>query len=497
MSSTAEDISDSEAMRAEGRAGAAVTLLSRRIEAGEAGLPLLTAFGVALNATGRLDEAIDIYGRAARDWPRSGVAEHNLAGALGDAQRFEDSEAATRRAFAKGLDAPETWLVHARALQGQDRFEEARAAYGEALRRRPTYADAHADLAGLVWMLTADLNEAAASLDAALRRWPGDPALSLKKAKLLEYAGDLDGAYGVIARAIDRFPNETLLHVPAAQLATNRDPILALDHANRAFAAAPRHEAVLATLAQANLAAGRPEAAEAAAQAFLAQAPNDQYGLALLATAWRLAGDPRYAALCDHDRLVGGSLIDTPAGWASLELFLADLAATLAKLHPFRTHPVGQSVRQGSQTHRSLSLSDDPAIRAFFEAVDGPIRRHIAGLGSGDDPLRRRIGRDYRLNGAWSVRLRPGGFHVGHTHDKGWISSACHIALPAAVGTGQEGWLAFGAPGVATDPALAADHIVKPKEGRLVLFPSYMWHGTIPFSGAESRLTIAFDVIPV
>jgi hypothetical protein len=29
-----------------------------------------------------------------------------------------------------------------------------------------------------------------------------------------------------------------------------------------------------------------------------------------------------------------------------------------------------------------------------------------------------------------------------------------------------------------------------------VLFPSYMWHGTIAFRGEASRTTIAFDAVP-
>jgi hypothetical protein len=29
-----------------------------------------------------------------------------------------------------------------------------------------------------------------------------------------------------------------------------------------------------------------------------------------------------------------------------------------------------------------------------------------------------------------------------------------------------------------------------------VLFPSYMWHGTVPFGGDTTRLTIAFDIVP-
>jgi Putative 2OG-Fe(II) oxygenase len=30
----------------------------------------------------------------------------------------------------------------------------------------------------------------------------------------------------------------------------------------------------------------------------------------------------------------------------------------------------------------------------------------------------------------------------------------------------------------------------------LVLFPSYFWHGTVPFESSADRLTIAFDVVP-
>jgi hypothetical protein len=30
-----------------------------------------------------------------------------------------------------------------------------------------------------------------------------------------------------------------------------------------------------------------------------------------------------------------------------------------------------------------------------------------------------------------------------------------------------------------------------------MLFPSYMWHGTIPFHDAAARTTIAFDAVPV
>lgn len=495
-SNVASAVALSELLVETGRALAAHEALAPFAARDDADIVVLTADAHALKALGRLAEALAAYERARKAAPASAVAEHNLAGVLGDLQRFAESEAAAQRAFAKGLDAPETWLVHARALQGLGETDEAARAYEEAIRRRPAYADALSDLAQLIWMRTEDVARASAPLDAAIAAYPQVPDLRERKARLLEYAGDLASAYDVLMASPDQGVGDPVIQTRAAHLASVLDPPTAVIHAERALALAPGERAVLAGLAEAQLAAGAPDAAAATAQRMRDRWPLDQHGIALLAVAWRLLGDPRYGELYDYQRMVAPYRIDTPDGWASLEAYLDDLAAALTRLHAFRTHPVGQSLRHGSQTQQNLALSDDPAIRAFFQAIDGPIRRHIDWLGVGDDPLRRRIAGGYAFNGMWSVRLRPGGFHVDHVHQMGWLSSAFYVALPSALERGREGWIAFGKPGVPTAPALEAEHFIKPEPGRLVLFPSYMWHGTVPFAGDEPRLTIAFDLVP-
>jgi len=143
--------------------------------------------------------------------------------------------------------------------------------------------------------------------------------------------------------------------------------------------------------------------------------------------------------------------------------------------------------------YMALVFSDEPNRVHRF---GGPIERYLAQLGRGTDRLRRRNTGRWRLADFWSVRLRDSGYHFNHYHGSGWLSSACYIELPP-LANGQ-GWLQFGMPCMPTRPALGPDYFVEPEAGQLVLFPSWMWHGTVPFAAkpGASRLTIAFDVLP-
>jgi hypothetical protein len=60
-------------------------------------------------------------------------------------------------------------------------------------------------------------------------------------------------------------------------------------------------------------------------------------------------------------------------------------------------------------------------------------------------------------------------------------------------GPTNAGSLALGLPPAELGLDLEPLRIIKPMSGQLVLFPSTMWHGTIPFESGE-RLTVAFDV---
>jgi tetratricopeptide (TPR) repeat protein len=215
---------------------------------------------------------------------------------------------------------------------------------------------------------------------------------------------------------------------------------------------------------------------------------------AYAATAWRIAGDPRSEWLERDERFV--RVIDLTDALPPLQ----QLGDTLRSLHLAKGEYLDQSVRGGTQTDGPLFSRIDPVIRDLRSAVTGAVESYIAQLPALDEThplLKHRRDRRVRFAGSWSVRLRSGGRHSNHVHPLGWISSALYVALPekAADDPENSGWLTLGEPDEKLRLNLGPWREIEPRPGQLVLFPSWMWHGTVPFREGE-RLTVAFDVRP-
>jgi tetratricopeptide (TPR) repeat protein len=215
---------------------------------------------------------------------------------------------------------------------------------------------------------------------------------------------------------------------------------------------------------------------------------------AYTATAWRMAGDPRSGWLEGDPRFV--SVIDLSRSLPPI----VKLAETLRSLHVAKGEYLDQSVRGGTQTDGPLLSRIDPVIRHLRRAIVEAVEGHVAQLppiDPGHPLLRHPRDRRVRFSGSWSVRLRSGGHHSNHVHPLGWISSALYIALPdrASSEPDDAGWFTLGEPDGKLGIDLPPWRKIEPRPARLVLFPSWMWHGTIPFEEGE-RLTVAFDVAP-
>jgi tetratricopeptide (TPR) repeat protein len=482
-----------------GRAAEALAVAAPVCLSGRADAELAAQHIAALAALGRQEEALATYRTLVAARPENPALPHALATALNMTGQYEEAGRIAQQVLTRGHRSASLLNTYARSLIAQGQLERAEAALRECLTLAPRLADAHSHLAQLIWLRTGDLALATAELDRALATYTSDEALWATKASILQGGGDPRAAYGCLAPWALRAQVPPALLLRAGLAALEFDPHAALELAERALRAVPDNIAARTLLAAARLGAGHAAAALAECETLLARSPDDQYLIALQTSAWRLLGDPRYAQLCDYRHLVVPHQLEPPAPWQSLAAFLADLRASLDRLHDPQGHALlFQSLRNGTETTQDLSRSNDPVIQALFSAFAAPIRHYLEHIGRGSDPLRRRNNGHWRFNGSWSVRLHSSGYHTNHTHPRGWISSACYIELPDCMADAHsdQGILTFGQPGIATSPPLPAEYSVRPEPGMLVLFPSYFWHGTVPFRSSQPRLTVAFDAVP-
>ena len=482
-----------------GQPASALDIATRWCNSGTLDDELSALHVAAYAALDRQNEAVANYRRRVALDPDDHIAAHTLAVALNAAGQAEEGERVVRRALHRTRPTAALHHTHARSLITIERFDQAELALRECLALEPRIADAHNSLAQLIWMRTGDIIEATRVLDQALEKFEHDDALWATKAALLQGAGDSRGAYACLAARAARADPPPMLLIRAGLAALESEPATALTLAEQAIRAQPNNPTARKLLCAASLGVGDGATAMTECAALLEDTPDDQYLIAMQTTALRLLNDPRYETACDYDNMVLSVPLETPPGWSDLNSFLAELAARLNAIHnPHGHRLLYQSLRHGTETTQDLSRSQDPVIQALFHAFAAPIARYRDQIGQGQDPLRRRNRGASRYNGSWSVRLHSAGYHTSHVHPRGWISSACYIQLPDSMRAEHSGngILSFGAPGLLTTPSLDAELSVRPEVGQLVLFPSYFWHGTLPFDSEQPRLTVAFDVVP-
>lgn len=451
---------------------------------------------LALANADRPGEAEAAHRRAIALDPGNKIAHHNLGALLAQLERPE-ALASLEIARQLGAEGYETSYNRGHAALNAGELDEAEKSFARAVELQPASVDAQSTLARVRFMRSDPAF--ARSLVSAVKANRDNVRLQLLLGETLWRAGQLPGAETLVRDLLTRRgPNAAVQSTLAGILFAQGRVVEAETQALEAAAARPEEQSVVLNVVTILIARGRAEEAMPFIQAQLHRHPDAQMWLAHEAIASRMLATERYRELFDYERFIRVFDLEPPSGWSSMAQLNRDLAVALRERHRFTQHPLDQTLRNGTQTSRSLLTDSDPAIRAILQAFEAPIaeyRRSLATLG--DHPLSRGNVGESRLTGAWSVLLRRNGFHVNHVHPDGMLSSAYYVEVPketehAAL---RSGWIKFGEPRYPV-PGIVPERYVQPRPGRLVLFPSYMWHGTNPIYGEEPRLCIAFDMRP-
>ncbi|MDO6567187.1 putative 2OG-Fe(II) oxygenase [Alteromonas sp. 1_MG-2023] len=208
---------------------------------------------------------------------------------------------------------------------------------------------------------------------------------------------------------------------------------------------------------------------------------------------------------------------------------LKQLQNELIHMHGSVHQPINQTVQSGKQTRGNLFPANTQNLKFVESKILTCVKQYVHANKGGifsylhidEEP---ELYQTPEFAGSWSILIKEaGGFHSSHYHSKAQVSGVLYIKLPnVQIGNeagnaitsvleskpenrpgnnpdnhednSQAACLHFGQVDKPPFVKLPSELIVEPKEGTLVLFPSHVWHGTVPTASNEKRLTIAFDI---
>jgi tetratricopeptide (TPR) repeat protein len=490
-----------EALRA-GRAGDARDLARRALTAEPRNPNVLHAVGELALQMQDVATASDLLGQAIEcHAPPAPAAWHlSLAQALVRVGKLD----AAARSFRVGLETSpgetDAWLGLARALHGIGDLRGAIEAWQTAISLVPTDWKAFNDM-GSAWMEMRDWERAQQAFAQAESLAPWQAIVAVNRSTLLHRSGQSDEAVLSFEACVKRHPDYPAavagLGFALRDVGRFEEAVASL---RRAVELAPHNPMFACGLGRTLLEAGSADEALAVATSYLERRPDYSGARALEALARIALGDAEGVNhLLDYPRFVSPIELGAPEGFASVAAFNSALATHAAGHRTLMSSPISHATKDGLHSG-SLLIEPRGPIKALEHAIGAAIGSYWRALSqSAPHPFTLYRPQSVFLK-MWTVVLERGGHQIPHIHPEAWLSGVYYPQLPRAIreGAGPAGWLEFGDAERSFPARMKAPiYQVRPREGLLVLFPSYFYHRTIPFDDPGTRISIAFDVVPV
>jgi tetratricopeptide (TPR) repeat protein len=179
------------------------------------------------------------------------------------------------------------------------------------------------------------------------------------------------------------------------------------------------------------------------------------------------------------------------------EGFTDDLITRLLEVKSNLDYTPQALLKNGEQSAGNFLLSNEPSILLIKKIIMRRIIRYRNYHSASKEGFIRNWPKNTNLHG-WIIELKRGGSLDSHMHKLGWLSGSLylrHKKLPEQ----NQGNIVFDLHGAdyPTDSKIFPQKEFDIEKGDIILFPSSIFHKTIPFKGIDSRVTLAFDIKPV
>lgn len=455
--------------------------------------PALHLNALVLAQTGRLPEGAALLARSVGLAPDSVAARNDLGAMLIALGRPLEAEVEFRAALHLAPESAEARVNLGNALHAGGQLDAAEGVYREAVSRDGRHVRGLLSLGNLLGQLRRPA-EAVEFLTAAVALAPGSAATQHFLGNALRDAGRTDEAAASYRRALAIEPTHADASENLAGLLKAQDR---LEEALALFRASGNPSARAQAL-DCELRLGRHAAFFAWLEGHAAEESTNLHSASLSAYASQQLGRADPHRFCpgplQHVRLVDRYTDPADAG------FIRELIREATQLDAV-WEPRGVTTKRGFQTGGNLfdqvATSPDSAIARLQRDLIDELERYRSHLAPEGHVLATCWPKTPRLRG-WFVRLLTGGHQHFHNHPFGWVSGCLYLQMPRSAPDG-EGAIEFGLAGgefprLSDQPAPTLLH--QPTPGQLALFPSSLYHRTIPFRSSEDRLCIAFDLLP-
>lgn len=455
--------------------------------------------------------------------PREFILHHVLSLALDQQQKFAEAAVSYQAAIQLQPNTPDLYFNLGIVYTQLDQLQNAEHAYRKAIQLQPGFFEAHGNL-GTILQRQGNLDGAIECYETGLRIQPQDARGHFNLGTVLRDKGLLDEAVKHYQQAIQLFSNysdaynnlgETyrdLGNMPEAiqqyQQALLRNPQHA--HANYNMAEflylAKRFSEAIPYFEQSQLDDWQErilyclykdkqfDVFKQKRDTLIRQAPHTSPFLATLSTHYSLnfkEADPYNFCKDGLNYVYHRAIPELASGSLLLNALLHDIHhADIAERKQAR-------LTNGKQSAGNLFKRPEASFRQLAELIRREFVAYRAHFADADCALITDFPQTLEFTSSWYVKMQQGGHLNAHIHEIGWISGAVYLAMPETEDA-KEGAFEYGThgddyPQQHTDFPTA---FIKPSVGDIVLFPSSLFHRTIPFNAQQPRICIAFDLKP-
>ena len=421
--------------------------------------------GIARFRTGRHSEGIELVERAARQQPDNSNFHLQLGTMQASVRAWDKAQASFARAIECSPTNADSHFFLGTVLKETGELEESEKALREALRLRPSDPRVHANLLDIL-SDQARWAEAVEHGRAALRYSEAQPAVidSLaahnRLGKSLKEMGEYSAAIVHLDKADNELSRAVLLECLLGQ---------------------GRYDDFFDTI-RSNVERDATNLAVSSVSAYGAQKLG------------REDPHPFCPAPMEYVRIYENLGLESEQAAQTL------VDALKAEFESRQTvwEPKTNATTKGYQTVGNQLKENTGPLARLRELLSNQIDEYREEFKSSGHDLIRKWPASTELFG-WYVSLLGGGYEAAHNHRHGWVSGVLYLQVPKCSDDPEAGAIEFGlkAPEY---PELSGENLIRlhqPKVGQLILFPSNLYHRTIPNVSFERRMSFAFDLCPL